>query len=115
MRLTKSGTACAKMTCLSAIDEELSIMNKRSIFDTLLALKGVTKRAGADPSSTPPSMPARDPADPPACDPLAPAEAAPAAPPAPPAPAPPGLSVVVLPLQRTMARTAATITTTGAD
>src|SRR5258705_13364331 len=31
-RLTKSGTACAKISCLSAMDEELSIMKTRSIF-----------------------------------------------------------------------------------
>jgi hypothetical protein len=38
MRLTKLGTACARIACLSAIDDELSIMNRRSIFDTLFCL-----------------------------------------------------------------------------
>jgi hypothetical protein len=44
-RRTKSGTAAARICCLSAIDDELSIMNKRSIFDTLFCLAGVTMRA----------------------------------------------------------------------
>src|SRR6266540_2809745 len=33
-RFTRSGTAAAKIACLSDIDDELSIMNKRSIFET---------------------------------------------------------------------------------
>src|SRR5690242_6617703 len=44
-RLTSSGTASLKMACLSAIDEELSIMNKRSILLTLFCLTSVTTRA----------------------------------------------------------------------
>jgi hypothetical protein len=33
-RSTKFGTACAKISCLSAMEIELSIMNSRSILST---------------------------------------------------------------------------------
>src|SRR5258705_1550269 len=50
-RLIKSGTACARIACLSAIDDELSIMNKRSIFDSLFCLVGVNVYVGGTAAS----------------------------------------------------------------
>jgi hypothetical protein len=44
-RFTSSGTASPKMACLSAIDEELSIMNKRSILFTLFCFTCSITRA----------------------------------------------------------------------
>src|SRR3954471_16555293 len=44
-RFTKSGTAWPKIVCLSAIEEELSIMNSRSILLTLLCLSPISTRA----------------------------------------------------------------------
>jgi hypothetical protein len=44
-RFTNSGTASLKMVCLSAIDEELSIMNKRSILFTLFCFTCSITRA----------------------------------------------------------------------
>src|SRR3954471_19921922 len=44
-RFTKSGTAWPKIVCLSAIEEELSIMNSRSILLTLLCLSPTSTRA----------------------------------------------------------------------
>src|SRR5689334_11036570 len=56
-RLIKSGTACARIACLSAIDDELSIMNKRSIFDTLFSLMGVSKYEGGTAASVARQLP----------------------------------------------------------
>jgi hypothetical protein len=81
------------MNCLSAIEDELSIMNRRSIFDTLFSLAGVTIRGGPASPPPPPSICA-EPAFPPA----------PAMPVAP--PGEPGL-VVSFPPQPPMAKVAA--------
>src|ERR1041384_1404684 len=53
-RATRSGMACASTTCLSAIDGELSIMNRRSILSTDLLIN-VSKRM-VDVPELPPSL-----------------------------------------------------------